>query len=176
MNLWGYDLRDTTIISLGRECGANRIAVGATATVIVTPEAGQPVRMQHRAHVEAESGDQSAPNYELQPGESSTGFISWWSDWLFEDAAVTKPGKYEIALELSGDPNEPEEGTSYVGTLRSEAAKLIRIQPIGDDALVWARLQEGQRDEGSLRSDGLANRRGRVSACGNAHTAKGSQK
>jgi hypothetical protein len=120
----------------------HRIAIGATAAVIVTPEGGQPVRMQHRAHVEPESGDQSGPNFELEPGESATGFISWWSDWLFEDASVTRPGKYEITLELTGDPRDPEEGTVYVGNVRSEPVKLTRIQPSGDDALVWARLQQ----------------------------------
>src|SRR5258707_9039299 len=122
---------------------AERVAIGAIATVIVTPRGGQPLRMKSRTGVMPESGFETTPNFELEPGQSASGVAQWSANWLFDDAAVTVPGMYEIALELSGNPNElDDESTVYVAAVRSSTAELIRIEPVGEDAAGWSRLQE----------------------------------
>jgi hypothetical protein len=120
-----------------------RVAVGAIATVIITPRGGQPVRMKSHTGVMPESGYEAVANFELEPGQSASGVLQWSANWLFEDAMVTVPGTYEIALELTGNPNQVDgESTVFIPSLRSSAAELTRVQPVGEDALVWSRLQE----------------------------------
>jgi hypothetical protein len=120
-----------------------RVTVGAIATVIITPQHGQPVRMAKHATV-IESPFHARPNFTLEPGQSLSGFTEWSEDWLYTDAAVTTPGTYEIALDLTGSPTEvgDEDSTIYVGPLRSGTATLTRMQPVGEDAAVWTRLEE----------------------------------
>ena len=120
-----------------------RVAVGAIASVIVTPQHGQPMRMAKHATV-VESFSQVGPNLTLEPGQSLSGFIEWSADWLYADEAVTIPGTYEFALDLTGSPSavDVEDGIVYAGPLRSGTATLTRLQPVGEDAAVWSRLTE----------------------------------
>jgi hypothetical protein len=129
---------DITVIY--RNLSHQRVAVGAVATIVFTSEGGHPTRMKSRASVMPESGFQAVPNFVLEPGETRSGMLEWSGNWLFEDASVTIPGTYEIALDLTGNPNEIDDDVVYVGPIHSSTAKLTRIQPTGEDAVVWARL------------------------------------
>lgn len=136
---------------------SRRVAVGAIATVIITPRGGTPVRMARRATV-MESPFRAWPNIELDPGQSITAFTDWSDNWLYDDAAVTTPGTYEIALDLSGDCTkvDDDEGTVCLGPVRSGTASLTRIQPVGNDAAVWGRLKEAS--DGRWPSHGFGSR------------------
>src|SRR5437868_896129 len=73
---------------------AERIAVGRTATVIVTPRGSGPVRLPNHARIERPDLLQEPRNIELEPGETQRAFIAWDSNCFFDDAAVTGPGTY----------------------------------------------------------------------------------
>ena len=117
------------------------IAVGKTATVIITPVNGKPDRILERASLLPGGAMDSSSNIELEPGEVRSASIAWSTSWFYNDAAFTVPGSYDLTLELTGDPEEPEPITVYVGTVRSSHVRLKRNVPTGDDAAVWERLQ-----------------------------------
>ena len=129
---------DMTVIY--RNLSGQRVAVGADATIVVTPQGGLPNRMKSRASVMPESGFQAVANVVLEPGETRSGVLEWSDNWFFEDANVTVPGNYEITLDLNGNPAAVDDGVVYVGLIRSSTATLTRIRPTGEDAIVWARL------------------------------------
>lgn len=138
------------------------VGAGATASLIITPLNGVPVRLPSRAHVDRLDLVQSH-NFELQPGETQTGTISWHSNWFYEDAALTGPGTYDVALELTGDAEDAQgEGLVYAGTVRTAPARLVRIEPTGDDGAVWNELREAAG--GAWPSHGFGARAGKDAA------------
>src|ERR1043165_9480684 len=107
------------------------VAVGKTASLIITPQNGTPVRLQPRGIVQ--QGASQDPNLELQPKETQVGTINWHANWFYEDAAFTVPGIYDIALEIVGDAASAEDETFvYAGTIRTAPTRLVRIQPAGE--------------------------------------------
>jgi hypothetical protein len=132
------------------------VAVGASATVVITPLNGSPIRLRSRAHVDHLDLLQ-IPNFELRPGETQTGTISWHSNWFYEDAAYTVPGVYDIALELTGDAVDAQkEGLVYTGAVLTPPVRLTRIEPKGEDGEVWRALQ--QAAGGAWPSHGFGSR------------------
>jgi hypothetical protein len=157
-----------------RNLSGHPVAVGRTAVVTVTPAGGAPVRMARFAHIDSPDASINEANVDLEPGEVRDGYISWDSNWFFDDAAVTVPGTYDIALDLSGNPNEVDDGVTLVGPVRTSSARLVRIDPTGDDAQVWHRLQEASN--GEWPSHGFGSRAARTNVAAEviaSHPASG---
>ncbi len=105
--------------------------------------------MARKARVQSEDQSPEPGNFQLQPGETRYGTITWLANWFYEDADYTVPGTYDIALELTGradDEMDRDDGFIYVGTVTTPASRLTRIEPQGEDAIVWQRLREAARD------------------------------
>lgn len=119
-----------------------RIAAGATARVTITPIGAPPITMERWAFIDEADFPTSPRNFELEPRGTATGVIRWDNNWFYDDAAVTVPGTYDISLEIVGNPAVVEEGTLFAGAIHTAPVRLTRIDPVGQNAEVWARMQQ----------------------------------
>lgn len=112
----------------------------AGATLVVTFADGHTVVLQ-----EPERNDQwtirgSRP-VQLQPGQSVQHAASWENgsipNWFSHGASFSGPGTYEIALDLRIYDKQ-----QALGSIRTPAVRLHRIEPVGIDAELWKRMQE----------------------------------
>ena len=115
--------------------------LGALGTLVVTLPGGHTLVVN-----EPDANDQcdlvlSLPT-RLEPGQSVQHAVSWehgwvpnWSDY---SAPFSGPGTYGIALDLIiADKQE-----NVLGTVRTPAVTLTRVEPTGIDAELWQRMQE----------------------------------
>lgn len=130
-----------------------RIAVGVLAAVVIKAKNGEPFRFERHARIN-DFGNGTL--VELAPGATLYGSMGWDEDFLQMDAAFTIPGSYDVWLELGGDASEVEDASSYVGEVRTTTAHFSRIEPKGEDAEVWARMEEAAN--GHWPSHGLYSR------------------
>jgi hypothetical protein len=126
-------------VSLKNE-SKSKAVVGLVAQIIVTLPDGRRFTPLDRQMLEPQistNADSANTWVELSPGESRDMGIGWSvpANWAqYED--YSGPGSYGIALRL--DAKEPP--ANYVGSLVTNVAQLERIEPIGEDRLLWRRM------------------------------------
>src|SRR5262249_15653685 len=115
------------------------ISVGTLARIVVKAGESEPYKFEHGTHIQT---GPSGSVIELQPRAVVYGWLTWDEEWFQNDQAFTVPGEYEISLELHAAQDDTENTTNYGGSIRSSAARLIRIEPKGEDAEVWTQMLE----------------------------------
>lgn len=114
---------------------------GALATLVVTFANGDIVVIDKPdVNDQWDIGDATIPLH-LAPGESAQQAASWEygsiPNW-FRHGNFSGPGTYRVALEL----RIVDKYEQPLGTVRTPAVTLTRIEPIGIDAALWKRMQE----------------------------------
>ena len=114
---------------------------GALATLVVTFANGDTVVMDKPdVNDQWNIGDSSKP-VQLAPGESVQQAAGWEDgsipNW-FRYGSFSGPGTYGVALDL----RITDKYEQPVGTVRTPAVTLTRIEPVGIDAALWKRIQE----------------------------------
>lgn len=115
---------------------------GAGATLVVTFEDDETVVM-HKPELNDQWTVQGSTPVRLAPRESVQHAASWQGgsipNWFhYHGASFSGPGTYRIALDL----RIVDEHMQVLGTVRTPAVTLTRIDPIGIDAELWKRMQE----------------------------------
>jgi hypothetical protein len=93
-------------------------------------------------------GDLPAYYIQLSSGERRTITLPigemLTSSEVFADQRISTPGAYTISLRLDAwtNPLLPAAPLNFAGAVLTDAVSIERIEPRGDDAIVWARLQE----------------------------------
>jgi hypothetical protein len=113
---------------------------GGLATLVVTFANGDTVVM-HKPDVNDRWGAVFAVPARLAPGESVQQALAWdhgsIPNW-FRYPSFSGPGQYGVAIELQATDEEE----TVLGTLRTAAVTLTRVEPVGIDAELWKRMQE----------------------------------
>jgi len=114
---------------------------GARGTLIVTFASGETTVM-HRPEVNDQWDLKFVTPVQLGPGESAQTAASWENgsipNW-FRYESFSGPGTYGIALDL----RIVDQYENLLGSVRTPAVTLTRIEPIGIDAELWKRMQQG---------------------------------
>jgi len=125
---------------------------GASATLIITFASGETTVM-HRSGVNDQWSLRFLLPVQLGPGESAQNAASWENgsipNW-FRYESFSGPGTYGIALDLQ----IVDRYENLLGEVRTPAVTLTRIEPIGIDAELWKRMQQGS--EGGWSDDSFA--------------------
>ena len=134
----------------------------ARATLVVTFANGDTVVMHKPPDANGQWTIRGSRPVRLGPGESVQHAASWEDgsipNWFFfHGPSFSGPGTYDIALDLRISDEE-----QTLGTVRTPAVTLHRVEPVGIDAELWKRMQEvsgGRWTDGSFRTAGetLAN-------------------
>jgi hypothetical protein len=126
---------------------------GARATLVVTFGNGETLVM-HKPDLSDQWTIEGSMPVRLGPGESVQHAASWEGgsipNWFhFHGSSFSGPGTYDIALDLRiGDKHR-----QLLGTVRTPAITLTRVDPVGTDAELWKRMQEisgGKWTDGSF--------------------------
>jgi len=113
----------------------------AQATLVVTYAGGDTVVMDEPDRPDQWSIRGSMPA-RLRPRESVQHAASWERgsipNWFHYGSSFSGPGTYGIALELY----IVDEQGNVLGTIRTPAVTLNRVEPAGIDAELWKRMQQ----------------------------------
>lgn len=113
---------------------------GARATLVVTFATGDTVVLRQPERNDQWTIQGSRPA-RLEPGQSVQHAASWERgsipNWFSHGASFSGPGTYDIALDL-----RVYDEHQALGTIRTLAVRLHRIEPAGIDAELWKRMQQ----------------------------------
>ena len=134
------------------------VVLGLCADMIVRPEGAQPYTITF-TNFEGDNHPDLLPEPEwrggsgaevlLRPRQSQTLTLPLLPQLqgpaYFKDVRLSKPGRYTISLRL-GYCRSPvriyEPPPEYLGAITTNEVVVERIEPTGNDAAVWARMQE----------------------------------
>lgn len=119
---------------------ASTVAAAPRATLVVTLAGGETSALPRPDATD--HWDLLPPEpLRLAPGQSVEQAVSWESgsipNW-FRHSSFSGPGTYGIALDLQIADNR----RNLLGTVRTPAVTLTRIEPVGIDAELWKRMKE----------------------------------
>ncbi|MEO8379423.1 MAG: hypothetical protein ABI779_07145 [Acidobacteriota bacterium] len=135
---------------------ARPATVGLIANLVVTTSDGQTILLEQadaNDHWNLDRNSNSDSSLQLAPGESVRMVAGWdrgsIPNWFHYSSSFSGSGNYQIGLKLErgfGD-DQYNDHVNYVGVLRTSSAHLERMMPVGEDEILWKRMQHlaGQR-------------------------------
>lgn len=133
-----------------RNTSSQPIDIWSTVVLTVKNEDGEVAAIRPGSVRLLRDGWREPEPNEVAPGDLAVYTFDWSLNWFFTDYKFTRPGKYLITARIGGmsdDPDAPEMESSNSVTLE-------RIQPAGDDEVVWKMMQD--RGYGQWPSIGFA--------------------
>jgi hypothetical protein len=119
-----------------RNSSKNVVGIGSVVAMTVRRSGGAAV---HLPAVMVEPTSDGLD--EIASGETVTATVSWTEQLFFQDVDVSGPGEYDISVELRGEtPAAADGGVVEVKSITTPAVHLTRMQPEGEDAVVWQRM------------------------------------